>query len=249
MNILVDIGNSRLKWAIQQAAHILPQRPIDHHSQADYLQLLTQSWQQLAAPQKLAISAVADPAIKQQIIALVSDLWPEAEIVLPTAIASAFGVRNAYQQPEKLGLDRWLALLAAHRYYPGPCCIVDAGTAITLDVLNADGQHLGGLICPGLRLMKKSLSTNTVALAFNEQMLALGLADNTAAAIDSGSRFAALGMIETVLGRLDTAYQLILTGGDALSLSQHLPQAHIVDVDLVFKGLNIILDQASNDYQ
>lgn len=248
MNILVDIGNSRLKWAIQQAGNILPQPAIDH-SQADYLQLLTQRWQQLAAPQKLAISAVADPAIKQQIIALVGSFWPQTIVVLPAVTASAFEVRNAYQQPEKLGLDRWLALLAAHRYYPGPCCIVDAGTAITLDVLNADGQHLGGLICPGLLLMKKSLSANTAALVFNDQTLPLGLADNTAAAIDSGSRFAALGMIETVLGKLDKACQLILTGGDALSLSQHLPQAHIVDVDLVFKGLNIILDQAASDYQ
>ena len=170
-----------------------------------------------------------------------AQLWPDVAMVLPVATACGFGVKNAYPQPEKLGVDRWLNLLAAHRYYPGQSCIVDCGTAITLDVLAADGQHQGGLICPGLQLMKKALTANTAALAFSDQPQPLGLADNTAAAIDSGSRYAALGMIETVLGRQAPPCQLILCGGDAPALSTQIAYPHVVDSDLIFKGLAIIL--------
>jgi type III pantothenate kinase len=243
MNILIDIGNSRLKWALHQVSGLQPQPAIAYREQ-DYAQLLRQSWQNLPIPQKLAISSVAAPDMRQHLISLAVELWPAVDIHTPLVTASGFGVRNAYPHPEKLGVDRWLSLLAAHHYYPGYSCIVDCGTAITLDMLDADGQHLGGLICPGLQLMKKALSANTAALDFDDQLLPLGLADNTFAAIDSGCRYAALGIMETVLARLDKPCRLILSGGDAEALSAYLQHPCIVDVNLVFKGLGMLLGES-----
>ncbi|MDD4914842.1 MAG: type III pantothenate kinase [Methylococcales bacterium] len=244
MNILIDIGNSRLKWAMQQDGVLHPQAALAYR-QTDAIGALQQVWQNLTpdAPQKIGVSSVADPAVRREVIALAAALWPAAQCRVPTATASGFGVRNAYRQPEKLGVDRWLALLAAHRHYPGACCIVDCGTAITLDMLAADGRHQGGLICPGLQIMKKSLSAGTAALAYDSQARTPALASDTAAAIDSGVRYAAIGMMETVLAGQQPPCRLILTGGDAPGLSPYLRQPHVVDAELVFKGLDIILTE------
>jgi type III pantothenate kinase len=151
-----------------------------------------------------------------------------------------FGVRNAYRQPEKLGVDRWLALVAARQDLQ-PVCVVDCGTAITLDLLDGEGQHLGGLICPGLTLMKQALSDGTQALAFDGREFALKPADFTEAAIDSGTLFAAIGLVEAVLARQPEGFKIILTGGDALRIAGGLKLRHQVDDALVLRGLALIL--------
>lgn len=238
MNLLVDIGNSRLKWGIEQAGSIRLGAAVDYR-QADIHGELRSVWRSLAVPRKLAIASVAAPGMAAEIAEWARSLWPALELVVPQAATEAFGVSNAYAQPEKLGIDRWLALLAAHRFYPGFSCIADCGTAITVDVIDADGRHLGGLISPGLLSMKKALAADTAALKFDPQHRMPGLADTTADAIDSGTLLAAAGLIETVLRRQDEPCQLILSGGDAEPIAGQLRQAAIIDADLVLKGLSI----------
>jgi len=239
MKLLLDIGNSRLKWGVEQAGVFLFKAAVDYR-QAGFFEQLQCDWQALETPTVLLLASVAQPAVKASVIELAGRLWPVLEIRIAVASAFAGGVRNAYAQPERLGVDRWLALLAVHRFYPGHSCIVDCGTAITLDVIAADGRHLGGLICPGLQAMKKTLAVNTAALGFNAEQQPLGLADNTLAAIDSGTLFAAVGMIETVRRQLDQPCQLLLCGGDAPVIAGCLQQPFIVDGELVFKGLSIL---------
>jgi type III pantothenate kinase len=238
MNLLVDIGNSRLKWGMEQAGLIDRGEAIDYH-QVDLRGELQHVWQALKVPRKLAIASVAASQILAEVSELAYSLWPTIELVVPQATATAFGVSNAYRQPEKLGIDRWLALLAAHHYYSGHCCVVDCGTAITVDVIDADGRHLGGLISPGLRSMKKALAADTAGLNFNSHPQNTGLADNTFAAIDSGTLLAAAGLIEAVLRRLETPSRLILSGGDAEAVAGQLQQAVIIDTELVLKGLRL----------
>ncbi|MFM8341861.1 MAG: type III pantothenate kinase [Methylomonas sp.] len=236
MNLLIDIGNSRLKWASEQAGQISSIQALDYRQPHAY-QSLEQQWQTLPRPNKLAIACVG---AAQQIIAieaLANGLWPAIEIIIPKSNAVFGSVSNAYSQPEKLGVDRWLALLAAHHHYLGNSCIIDCGTAITLDFIDSHGQHRGGLISPGLLLMKKSLAQNTAALDLNQQTSALVLADNTRHAIDSGCLLAAIGLIETAIQRYQPIDQVIMTGGDADLISQYLSMALIVDQQLVFKGL------------
>ncbi len=239
MNLLVDIGNSRLKWGIEEAGLIHQAEAIDyrHVSIRDELQ---QAWYGLTAPRKLAIASVGAKQVLDEVSELAYDLWPALDLLIPLATANAFSVSNAYRQPEKLGIDRWLAMLAAHHYYPGHCCIVDCGTAITIDMIDADGRHLGGLICPGLRSMKKALEADTVVLnMISQQHISAELADNTAAAIDSGTLLAAVGLIEVVIGRQAMPCQLILSGGDAEAVAGQLQHAVIIDPALVLKGLSI----------
>lgn len=172
-------------------------------------------------------------------------IWPAASIFVARSTAAALGVSNAYEQPERLGVDRWLSLLAAHRYYPGKRCIVDCGTAITVDILD-QGRHLGGLIAPGLATMRKSLHSETAALDAVDCSSDLHFARHTAAAITGGTLMAAIGLIRSAMQRLAGDYRLLLTGGDAELLAAKLELPLIVDRDLVLKGLSVLADTEEN---
>ena len=236
MNLLIDIGNSRLKWATEQAGQIGSIQALDYRQPLAY-QSLEQSWQTLARPSKIAIACVGAVQQIAAIESLANRLWPAIEIMIPKSTAAFGSVINAYPQAEKLGVDRWLALLAAHQHYPGNSCIIDCGTAITLDFIDSHGQHRGGLISPGLMLMKKSLAQNTAALGLSQQTQALCLADNTLNAIDSGTLLAAIGLIEAAIKRYQPVEQVIITGGDADLIQQYLSINSVTDQALVLKGL------------
>ncbi len=238
MIILIDIGNSRLKWGIEDKGVIQFQDAFDYR-QSDFLQRIAESWKTLDKPEKVAISSVSSKHLLETLQTMIFGIWSGIEIDIPVAKRLSFGVSSAYSQSEKLGVDRWLNLLALHHYYPGDACIIDCGTAITMDFLNAHGQHLGGLISPGLKLMKKSLLQETAELPFNENDFDPGLADCTEAAIYSGTLFSAAGLIEYVVNQQHLEQQLILTGGDAEIISEQLRYKTIIDADMVLKGLAI----------
>lgn len=240
MNILIDMGNTRLKWALLQAGQLgnrytLVNRQIDRPE-------LIKSWKPIAQPQRLALACVSSSALLELVLSVAVELWPTIEIITVKSQANAFGVNNAYLQPEKLGVDRWLALIASRRHYSVPACIIDCGTAITVDLMDADGKHQGGLISPGLMLMRQTLAHGTQALPFNEAVYPFGLARFTEAAIYNGTLSAAIGLIEHVLSTQANDSQLILTGGDAEIIAEHLTIQPIIDNDLVLRGLAIVVD-------
>lgn len=240
MNLLVDIGNSRLKWATSEreglaAGTAMPNPALNEES-------LAEVWRDLPRPDRLAISCVGARRLAEMAGAVASALWPGIAIIEAKSEALAFGVKNAYLQPEKLGVDRWLALLAARRYYAPPVCIADCGTAITVDLLDEHGRHLGGMICPGLALMKKSLCSGTEALHYDDSAFTVGPANHTGAAIYSGILSAAAGLIEHVLSAQSEHCQLLLTGGDAQQIADQLDRTCRIDADLVFRGLSLLLE-------
>lgn len=240
MNLLIDSGNTRLKWAVMQDGKLMPSQAL--LNQQLTRQKLIAAWKQLAQPERLAIAGVSKAPLLELVRTTAVELWPDIDIISVQSQAHAFGVRNAYRQAEKLGVDRWLALVAARKFYQTPACIVDCGTAITVDLLDADGKHQGGLISPGLALMKKSLATGTEALQFDESGYSAGPANFTAAAIYSGTLAAAVGLIEQVLSKQAKPMSLILTGGDAELIAAQLPSRRpMVDVDLVLRGLAVVL--------
>lgn len=236
MKILVDIGNSRLKWGVEEFNEVNFCGAVDYR-QDDFIEPLVQSWKNLSRPKVLAISSVVEHHRAEQLIQIAQLLWPDVDIVLPVASAFACNVTNAYAQPEQLGIDRWLNLLALRHLYPGQACVVDCGTAITVDFLDDLGQHLGGLISPGLTLMKKSLLHGTADLPFSEVVQCPGLADHTDAAIYCGTLYAAVGLIELVLSRQPDQQNIILTGGDASIIARNLAVRTVVEPDFVLKGL------------
>lgn len=236
MNLLIDIGNSRAKWAVETAAGLGEIKSFDYR-RPDFLHTLTQLWREISVPNQIAIASVADKMILTGVTDLCAHLWSNTNVIIAKSSAYAFGVRSAYEAPEKLGVDRWMALLAAHRYYAGNVCIVDCGTAITIDALQANGKHLGGLICPGLTMMQQSLVAGIASLPSGAQCYRTGLATQTSAAIGNGVYWAALGLINQVMQSFSDSYRLLLTGGDAEIIAESLSIPYVLDKELVLKGL------------
>ena len=242
MNILVDIGNSRLKWVFEHDGEFTEMQSLAHTDNIE--DCLLQAWVGIDEPDRVAISNVAGPEITARLTSLMEKLWLGVEIMYAQAQAESFGVKNAYPDPELLGVDRWLSLIAVRRDYILPAVIVDCGTAITLDVLDDQGNHRGGLIAPGLNLMKQSLQQGAHNLDFYSDQLSVGLSNSTDAAIHSGTVYSVVGMIEFVVNKLLASegqeVTLIMTGGDAELLAQHLDHPAIVEPNIVLQGLSLL---------
>jgi type III pantothenate kinase len=169
----------------------------------------------------------------------------EAEFVISTPIAG--GVRNAYPQPAKLGVDRWLAMIGAHALERGAVCIVSVGTAMTIDGVAADGRHLGGVIVPGPDLMITSLLKNTSDIAQRALQGVAGdglFADNTLGAIRQGAEHALAALIERTVGvmrrTLNETPKLLVTGGASDRIEKALGLPYRAVPDLVLQGLAVL---------
>ena len=240
MNLLVDLGNTRLKWSIVTDSKMTPSKALFHQS-TNFNQHLAKDWQALVSPKILAISSVSSEAIKSDVINLAQQLWKNVKIIIAKSASKEFGVQNSYLQPEKLGIDRWLTFIASYNNYQQALWIVDCGTAITVDFINPQGQHQGGLISPGLQLMKTALSTHTATLNFSkEKRYNLGLANQTNKAIFNGTLYAATGLIEQAINQHPLKAMIILTGGDAQIIAKNLSFPVIIEPDLVLKGLALL---------
>jgi len=236
MKLLVDIGNTRIKWAVEVNGVVEKSSAINHQSQ--YLEQIQQKWSVIESPEILAISSVSNQGIVNQLLILAKKLWPNVSFVIAKSTTQGFDITNGYKQANKLGVDRWMGLIALRHYYPGDSCIIDCGTAITIDVLNKQGLHLGGLISPGLQLMKQSLFQGTENLSYVKQAFSLGLSDATDSAIFSGTSLAAVGLIDKVITEFAKECQtIVLTGGDAVLLSKYLDYQVFIEQDFILKGL------------
>ena len=166
------------------------------------------------------------------------------------AQVEAFGVRCAYQQPAQLGADRWAALVAARHHLDGPSCVIDCGTALTIDLLTADGVHAGGLIAPGMGMMRDSLVANTCQIPAGEAVEnTVFTVQDTLGAVQAGIMAATVGAVRQVLQQCRDQWQqdpvCVVTGGDAESLLAAMPAASWPngvqhEVEWVLKGLAII---------
>ena len=243
MNLLIDMGNSRMKWGLHEHKDIIPGSPV-LYSKSFKGQLLS-LWEGIEHPQNIVISCVNEAGGLPMMQQVALQLWPGIKINRVKSLAKGYGVKIAYQDPEKLGVDRWLAMLASRKLYPFSTCVVDCGTAATIDLLDNEGQHLGGLITPGLTLMKKSLARATHDLEFFESQFPIGLADNTEAAIYSGTLFSIVGLIEHIMIQ-NHGFQLILTGGDAEIVANQLSMDIIIRADLVLQGLAVAITSEEN---
>ena len=241
MNLLIDLGNSRLKWALYDKLALVKQGESLTHAELTP-QRLTALWQSLQ-PQKIGLSCVGNTHLLDSIKSVIVSLWGNQIICHHAATQTyAFGVHNGYQQPEKLGIDRWLALIATRQIYSTHVCLVDCGTAITIDILNTQGQHEGGVISAGVCLMQKALASHTADLPQLTHANHIGLATDTKAAIYSGTVFAACGLIEHIMAKQPPHTTLLLTGGDAPVLSAQLNTPHTLNTTLVLHGLAIVID-------
>ena len=239
MRLLLDLGNTRLKWALERAGRWSADGAA---AWSEDLALLGATWQALPKPEAAFGASVVDDAREQTVAAQVRSLFG-LEVTWLRTPASACGVRNAYPEPARLGVDRFLAMVAAHAAGAGDCVLVGVGTALTLDALAADGQHLGGLIAPGPRLMQQALRGATAQVRPRSDGMLVDAADNTADAVLSGCWQAAAALVERFVARmaprLGSVPALRLDGGDAPGLAPLLELPSSVIEHGVLHGLAV----------
>lgn len=242
MTLLVDLGNSRVKWARATGGGLAS------HGEAAWREsgidsMLDTHWADLPAPARVVVCSVLDEGSAQVLRGWVAGRWGvEAEFV--HSRSEACGVRNAYSEPGRLGADRFAALVAARALYGGACCVVDCGTAITLDALAGDGLHLGGLILPGITAMRRSLAEGTAGIRDVEGEPRILLARSTGAAVAAGTLYAVVALVDRVVA--DVASELaqpvacLVTGGDAAQVRPLLAVRSALRQDLVLHGLALL---------
>ena len=239
MILEVDCGNSRIKW---QVVYGEPQQLLSAGTALDKKQLLTQLRE--ASVRGLVKARVVSVRAGVETDNLVAAL--KLEYSVPVSLAHATktlcGVSNGYLEPDLLGVDRWLAIVAAYTLTGAACLVLDLGTAVTADFVRQDGMHLGGFICPGLGLMREQLGGGTELVGY---VTRAGMAGEqpgrkTAEAVERGTELMLIGFIGT---QIRMAYDLlvgdcsiILTGGDASLAGNFFNQAVVIP-DLVFRGL------------
>ena len=244
--LLIDIGNSRIKWALATDGELIgPGQALAH---TDYQALFT-AWVALEpAPQAVRCVSVAADSRLKAIDAWVAEHWGIAlDRVRTPAAASQAGLTLAYPQPEQLGADRWLAMRGAQHRGQLPAIIIDAGSAITVDQVDGQGQHYGGLILAGLAAQHAGLQTMTPRLpslisgAMNEPppLLATNTADALASGAINGTAAALDQLVTRLAGESVPIPKILMTGGDAptLAAAMHTPTKHYPD--LVLEGLAV----------
>lgn len=224
--LFVDVGNSRVKYAGSDGA----MTAIAH--EGDPPRALARMLEGVAHPDEIIVVDVTGAA---------ADALRGFAVRELTASAASCGVTNAYPEPARLGADRWAALIGARARHRGAVCVVDAGSAITVDAMTSDGLHLGGWIAPGLALAVAALAHGTrFAHSTREGRIADGFANDTADAIRAGVRHAAFGFVEracrTAAQAIGGPPQLVFCGGDAATLAAEFPGA-VIDEPLVLHGL------------
>ena len=233
MILLLDVGNTRVKWAWLEHLELAPAGAVAHDASH-------RSWQdEIEAdrerPQRIVVGNVAGPAFAAALTLWSRDHYAlEPEFVV--AGAALHGVRNGYRRPGALGVDRWLALLAAWGRAHRAALVVNSGTALTVDALDGDGRHRGGLILPGVQMMTEIEARLGPAALLEPGAGLAGLPADLArlalAALADRARVA-------FAAQIGAEPALVLTGGDAALLAPHLAAAAEVVPDLVLAGLAI----------
>ena len=241
MNLLIDSGNSFIKWALAKDGALR----LESQCLSSSASSLYEIWSSYEIPARVIVANVAGDRVAGEISKAVKVLWQlEPEYV--ESRQHCCGLENSYHAPGQLGVDRWLAMIAAQQMVNGPAIILDCGTAITIDLVNEKGAFAGGVIMPGLNMAFRSLSANTDALdeigSIHKNISPV--AQTTDDGVIAGVMLGIVGGIEKVVKEQaalvkDTA-TVIMTGGDAEKLLPHLSVMVVIQPDLVLQGLQIV---------
>ena len=232
--LAVDAGNSRIKWGLHDGEGWLVQDWIATAHAAR----IGHAWARLSRPEVIIASNVAGERVRHTLVTAARR--PRLPVRFTRSRASQCGVRSSYDRPARLGSDRWAALIGAWHLFHGPCVVVNAGTTMTVDALNAEGVFLGGMIVAGVDLMRAALARSTAQLKMQTGRYAY-FPGRTPDAIMSGAINALAGAIERMhrfMGEagLPTAL-VVVSGGAAGVIAPHLNvPAEVVD-NLVLEGL------------
>lgn len=239
--LAIDAGNTRIKWAVNAHGEWTSGGALATAEAAR----LGAAWKDLPAATHAIASNVSGKAVAAHLEAACAERGLALRIIASSARER--GVTNGYRDPAQLGADRWAALIAAHGHGARHQLVVNAGTALTIDALDAAGRFLGGLIVPGPALMRRALDRGTAGLRLTE-----GAFDefpaSTADAITSGALQACAGAIERMaqaMARRGCPPALVrLAGGAAEEIAARLSRPVAIHENLVLEGL-VLLDRPS----
>lgn len=229
--LLVDAGNSRIKSVSLNA--VKTQEPQVHQSLSSFLRFLdTQKYT------NVVFSNVGSQDISNAIVAYCDEHNMRSKEIVTEK--KRFGLKNSYQREEKMGVDRWLAMIAGLEMTSHPFCVIDVGTAITCDFV-ADGQHLGGWIIPGFEIMRNALVENTAKVTADDKIpLTLSLGTNTEDCVSQGCMAAVKGVYLSAVDYLSSKqspFVVIIGGGGKNMLAFKHSADTICSANLVVHGL------------
>lgn len=253
MQLEIDAGNTRIKWRLvggPEAACIDGARQ-GAFAMAENSPVWDKKFFDAIAPQlsdsvveRVLISNVRGDGFRNSILGLAKEVWGvQPEFAHPVKYCA--GVTNGYNEPGKLGVDRWLSILAAYNLTRSACCVLNCGTTITFDVVSEDGNHEGGYILPGLQLMKDALLARSPVLVSDGAIgKSLSPGRDTASAINSGVLMSIIGFATgmrsaTNLMRPHTAW--IISGGDGKLIHDNLDWDARLCPSLVLDGLSLAI--------
>ena len=241
MKLLIDLGNTRLKFALAEGTQVQQVRAFPH-GDMDFVGQLVQWLEMTRIPDSLWLASVARPELTGTVLGVFERAGHQVRRI--TTPRSALGLETGYVRHERLGVDRWLALLALHLGGNAPCVVASIGSALTCDALAPGGKHLGGLIAPPPEAMRDALFARAPQLAGARGEVNL-FATSTEDGIESGCTLAGVALIERsraqLAERLGQPVQLVISGGGAPVLRPFLA-AHVHRPDLVLEGMALWAD-------
>jgi type III pantothenate kinase len=241
MILELDCGNSFIKWRliVAEGGAVFAGGTVESDA------ALLVAVDSLAVRQCRLVSVRSEQETERLVAALASRFGITPVCAVPMQVLA--GVRNGYVEYQRLGLDRWLALVGGYSLAQGNCVVIDSGTAVTSDLVAADGEHLGGFICPGLSLMRSPLRTHTRKIRYDDEAAKRALhtlepGRATAEAVERGCTLMLQGFVLTQVNLArrywGDDFTVFLAGGDAERVRDVVPGARMVP-DLVFVGLAI----------
>jgi len=233
----LDVGNSGAKWRLLNDGQVIARGKYVSGDAVSRRLLLNCAGQ----VDQIWMSSVAGPAAESELAALLVQQWG-VEPWFARTQSHTGDLDNSYDDPARMGVDRWLAMLAGRAREAGRICVVDAGSALTIDIVDESGQHEGGYIIPGPLLMERALLLDTDRVRFDEEVdYALSPGSSTAEAVRHGIALAQAGAVALVIDRGgNEAMQLLFCGGGGEALMQLLDRGGSFVPDLVFEGLGVM---------
>jgi len=240
--LCIDIGNSRIKWCVWKDDEI--QRNAVAEYEVQQLDKLLEQWFCDIDHQDIFVSSVVSSKINKIIEFWFSSAW-QKPVHFVDSKRKQLGVTNSYKDAQQMGADRWVAMLAAYQRYQSAVCVIDCGTAVTIDVIDESGKHLGGLIMPGLNMMRQSLyqgANGIQSQGGNESLLA----SNTSDAVSGGCHHLLIsglnGLYMQYKKQVKTKIACVVTGGDGEKIAKNMECDCQFEADLILYGLRLVAE-------
>ena len=230
-DLLVDIGNTRLKWRLQEHGLV---------KCSGAILVSDLSFAQLQAALPTSVAGVYWASVASDEKGRCLEAWAYQKNVPHhqfTTQEDWQSLINGYQQAQSLGVDRWLAMVAARQFTQSAVCVVDCGSAITFDYVNCEGCHVGSYIIPGARLMSQALARDTAKITFAQKTIKnVRPGTNTTQAVLAGcSQMARHGVFGLVRDAQSHGYEILMCGGDGMAIANELAVTYVAE--LVLDGL------------